>query len=283
MKLLLTGATGFLGSRALTYLRQGYEVGTLPSALLRGELTAQRMAALQQAVAAEKPDVLFHTAAISDVAYAEHHPEESRQANVLLTQALARIAAGLACRFVFCSSDQVYNGCGGLGPFTEDTLLAPANVYGRHKLEAEALAAACGAVILRLTWLYDLPAYRLPTHRNLLIRLLAAGTRGETLTLSATDFRGITYAGQVLENLPNAFALPGGVYNFGSGGIHSVIQIAEGWRKALGLTRTDLRPVEDTPRSLCMDPAKAAAARIVFDDSISGILRCIQAYGLDKF
>jgi len=284
MKLLLTGATGFLGSRVQRYLRQGYEIGVLPSNLLRGELTGERAERLAEAAAAEKPDVLLHAAAISDTAYAQRHPEESCRANVRLPQTLAGIAARLRCKFVFCSSDQVYGGCAGKGPFAEDAPLAPVNVYGRHKLEAEALvaAAAPGAVCLRLTWMYDLPACRLPSHRDLLLQMLLAAARREPLSLSATDYRGVTYVGQVLENLPGAFVLPGGVYNFGSESRHSAFQIAMAWREELGLDGLTIQPVEGTLRSLCMDLGKTKAVGIAFDESIFGIRRCIADYGLDK-
>ncbi|HPF86730.1 MAG TPA: sugar nucleotide-binding protein [Candidatus Limiplasma sp.] len=284
MKVLLTGGTGFLGSRVQRYLRQGYEVGTLPSALLRGELTAARMERLAEAVAAEKADVLFHAAAISDTGYAQQHPEESYRANVCLPQTLAGIAAKLRCKFVFCSSDQVYGGCAGKGPFAEDMPLKPVNVYGRHKLEAEALVAeaAPGAVSLRLTWMYDLPACRLPSHRDLLLQMLLAAVRREPLPLSATDYRGVTYVGQVLENLPMAFALPGGVYNFGSGSDQNIFQIAVAWRGELGLDGLEIQPVDGNLRSLCMDMGKTKAVGIAFDETIFGIRRCISDYGLDK-
>ena len=73
--------------------------------------------------------------------------------------------------------------------------LSPANVYGRHKLEAEQkiLSAAPDAVLLRATWMYDLPGYGLPAGSGLLLQLLRAGLRGDSLTFSSHDWRGVTY------------------------------------------------------------------------------------------
>jgi len=284
MNILLTGATGFLGSRALAFLRESETVTALPSALIRGELTAERADALYAAVAEAAPDVIFHTAAISDTGYAEQHPDESYQANVLLPLALANIAARLHAKLVSCSSDQVYNGCTERGPFGETFPLQPVNVYGRHKLEAEARVqeAAPDAVSLRLTWMYDLPARGMPTHRNLLTNLLGAALHGQPLSLSVDDLRGITYAGQVVGYLPLAFTLPGGVYNFGSEGDRSVYDIALAWCDALGLNRATVTPVRGRPRSLLMNGASAAAQGICFDLSAEGVQRCLAEYGLNR-
>ena len=138
MRLMITGATGFLGSRALSVWKETHTVEVLPSALLRGEMTRERTEALAAALSAFAPEVLLHTAAISDTGFAERSPDIARQANVELPQTLARLCAAQGCKMLFCSSDQVYNGCPGKGPFAESEPLAPLNVYGRQKLEAEA-------------------------------------------------------------------------------------------------------------------------------------------------
>ena len=280
-KVLMTGTTGFLGSRALPFFRERGQALTIPSSLLRGEWTAEREEALYAAVTEAEPEVILHMAAISDMGYAEQHPEESYQANVTLPLALARIAAREKLKLVCCSSDQVYNGCDGPGPFAETAALQPNNVYGRHKLEAEARVndASPEAVSLRLTWMYDLPAFGLPTHRNLLTNLLGAALRGEALTLWTTDTRGVTYVRQVVENLPRAFALPGGAYNFGSEGDRSVYEVARVWCEALGVNAAGVLPAQGRPRSLLMDDAAAMAHGIEFDTTVEGIRRCMADYG----
>ena len=92
MKICMTGATGFVGSRALLTWQPQHTVNVLPSALLRAELTPAHVETLYATIAQQAPDVLFHAAAISDTGYAEHHPQESYAANVALPVALAHIA-----------------------------------------------------------------------------------------------------------------------------------------------------------------------------------------------
>ena len=282
MRLLMTGATGFLGSRAVAMLSKPYAVETLPSALVRGDLTPDRRDALYAALAQAAPEVILHTAAISDTAYAEAHPDESIQANVTLPQVLARLADKLNSKLVLCSSDQVYGGCEGSGPFAEDAPLAPRNVYGRHKLLAEqrALDAAPDTVCLRLSWMYDLPGFGLPTHANLLTNLLNAALRGKPLPLSTADYRGVTYARQAVEALPAAFTLPGGVYNFGSENALNVWQTGLRWCAALGLPPETVQPMQGAPRSLRMDGARLRGAGVAFDETADGVTRLMRDYGL---
>lgn len=284
MRILLTGASGFLGSRALTDLSGEHTVGTLPSALLRGEMTAAHARRISEAVAAFAPQALVHMAAISDTAYAQQHEEESYRANVLLPFTLARLSARDGFKLLFCSSDQVYNGSGVGGPFAEDAPLAPQNVYGRHKLEAEkrVLEADPAAVCLRLSWMYDLPVLGLPTHPNLLTKLLRAALKSEPLPLSQADRRGVTYARQVTRSLPAAAALPGGVYNFGSESELTVDQVAVSWCAALGISPETVQSMPGNPRCLSMNTRKIRRYGLAFDDSSAGIRRLMEDYGWNK-
>lgn len=134
---------------------------------------------MRQAVLQQRPDGILHTAAISDTGYCADHPEQAYRANVELPVWLARAAAETGAKLVAFSSDQVYAGVEQSGPLPETIPLKPANVYGQDKLEMEQrVQALCpGAVLLRATWMYDLPGYRLPIRGNLPLNLLrgAAG------------------------------------------------------------------------------------------------------------
>ena len=244
-------------------------------------------AADEQAVAdwvrREQPDVIVHTAALSDTGYSEKHPDESYRANVLLPCWMAAAAQKSGTKLVAFSSDQVYTGLTEHGPFDEDTLLSPANVYGRHKQEMEqrVLDILPDAVLLRAAWMYDLPGYGLPIRGNFLLNLLTAAMRQETLRFSARDYRGITYVREAVERLTQAMELPGGVYNFGSENDCDMVTTA---RRACALL--DIHPVIETadwPRSLLMDGGRfRAVAGVGFDDTLTGVQRCLRDYSLLK-
>ena len=132
-KVLVSGAGGFVGARIMAQLADRYTLCAFP----KGILAAADEAAVAELVRREQPDVILHTAAVSDTGYSEKHPEESYRANVELPLWMARAARETGAKLVSFSSDQIYAGLTAEGPLAEDVPLSPANVYGRHKLEAE--------------------------------------------------------------------------------------------------------------------------------------------------
>ena len=132
-KILVTGAGGFVGSRVVQQWAGHYELCTFP----KGFLATAGEDAVRQAVLQQRPDVILHTAAISDTGYCAGHPEQAYRANVELSVWLARAAAEIGAKLVAFSSDQVYAGVEQSGPLPETIPLKPANVYGQGKLEME--------------------------------------------------------------------------------------------------------------------------------------------------
>lgn len=278
-KLLVSGAGGFVGARIMTQLAGRYELCAFP----KGMPAAADEQTVADWVRREQPDVIVHTAAISDTGYSEKHPDESYRANVLLPCWMAAAAQKCGARLVAFSSDQVYTGLTEHGPFDEDTSLSPANVYGRHKQEMEqrVLDILPDAVLLRAAWMYDLPGYDLPIRGNFLLNLLTAAMRQETLRFSARDYRGITYVREAVERLPQAMELPGGVYNFGSENDCDMVTTAR--HTCALLVIHPAIETADWPRSLLMDGGRfRAAAGVGFDDTLTGVQHCLRDYGLLK-
>lgn len=212
--------------------------------------------------------------------YCADHPEQAYRANVELPVWLARAAAETGAKLVAFSSDQVYAGVTQSGTLPETIPLQPSNVYGLGKLEMEQrVQALCpSAVLLRATWMYDLPGYRLPIRGNLLLNLLRAAQRGESVRFSVQDFRGITYVRQEVALLEPALTLPGGVYNFGSENAENMVLTARQFAETLGIM-VDIQEA-DWARNLAMDCSKLRAQGIVFDTTQTGLTRCLRDYGL---
>lgn len=189
-RIVVTGGSGFLGSRLVWYLEQvcGYTVFA-PS---HAEMELTDAGSCRRYLAATCPDAVVHTAAISSTGFCQEHPEASWAVNVegtlhLLQAALQQAAQQQAAlqqpaqqqpasnqpsansnqppiRFIYMSSDQVYQNDTNLwtetfGEEATDDYLnhPPRSIYGRHKLEMEQRAQALcpEAIGLRLTWLYD--------------------------------------------------------------------------------------------------------------------------------
>jgi dTDP-4-dehydrorhamnose reductase len=103
----------------------------------------------------QRPDVVFYPAGFTWVDGCERDPARARTANVDQPLNLARVAADQGARFVYFSTDYVFDGRG--GPYAEDDPPNPLSVYGRAKYEAEqVLAEALGPLLLtvRTTWVY---------------------------------------------------------------------------------------------------------------------------------
>ena len=275
-KILVTGAGGFVGSRVMQQWAGHYELCTFP----KGFLATAGEDAVRQAVLQQRPDVILHTAAISDTGYCAGHPEQAYRANVELSVWLARAAAEIGAKLVAFSSDQVYAGVQQQGPLPETLALHPANIYGQYKLKAEqrVLELCPDSVHLRASWMYDLPGYGLPIRGNLPLNLLRAALKGEALRFSRNDHRGVTYVRQVIENLEPAMALPGGVYNFGSGNAENMVCTARQFAETLGIA-VQIEE-ESWGRNLVMDTAKLERFGIRFDTTQQGIQRCLKDYGL---
>ena len=276
-KILITGASGFVGSRAVEALQTGYELLT-PS---HKELDVTDAANVDSYIAAARPDAILHLAAISDTGYCEEHPDESSQANVLSVENLAMAAEKYGAKLVWFSSDQVYNGNLELGLLPEDVTVSPENHYGRHKLLAEqrALELCPGSVALRATWMFDAERPGMRTHRNFVINFRNAIENGTPLRFATREFRGITWIGDVVRNIPFTFDLPGGVYNFGAENTFNTYETAAEYARLQGLD-PDTIVIPDTVRfaehirniSISMDKAhKASNGKINFPTTLEGL------------
>ena len=108
MRILVTGPRGFVGARVMDEL--GRDAIPAPSLRSTDEEGIKRM------VDEAQPELIVHTAAMSDIPTCENDPEGSYYANV-------KVPLWLACTGIKCimfSTDQVYSGCAGDGPYAEE-------------------------------------------------------------------------------------------------------------------------------------------------------------------
>ena len=148
MKVLVTGAAGFIGSYvvqelldhqysvvALDNLSKGNKSRvSLDATFYEADITSEEIGYIFQL---EQPDFVIHLAAQSSVLESMKKPKEDCQANVLGTLNILRFSNQfIVKKFILASSAAVYGNPTSL-PIKEDSKLAPLSFYALSKISAE--------------------------------------------------------------------------------------------------------------------------------------------------
>lgn len=151
MNILLTGVTGQVGWELKRTLAPLGQVVALDSRAL--DLTDA--AAMRRRVEEVAPRVIVNPAAYTAVDKAEGEPERARMINAIAPGRLAEAARECGALLVHYSTDYVFDGSKD-GPYREDDVPNPLNVYGATKLAGEEAVRASGVrhLILRTSWVY---------------------------------------------------------------------------------------------------------------------------------
>lgn len=151
LRIVVTGANGLLG-QSLLYLAQGrHELLATGRGPARGnhfgfpyaELDTTRPEDFERVLTSFKPDVVIHSAAMTQVDDCEKEPEVCHQLNVEATRHCAAACARHGVHLIFISTDFIFDGQA--GPYAEDAKPAPLSTYGWSKLHAEEAVKASGA------------------------------------------------------------------------------------------------------------------------------------------
>lgn len=192
MRILITGASGFIGSHLGKAVSSEHDVlglicrsrAPLSFPHQAADLTQDRPIA--DILREFRPEVVVHAAAHSRVLASEQDPQGAHEINVKATGRLARWAGRLQARLIFLSSDQVFSGRKGV--YIESDTPDPINHYGRTKLEAEklVLTASSGNLVVRSNTVVG------PTHgrgQSFSEWILDHLQRGEKIALYYDQFR----------------------------------------------------------------------------------------------
>lgn len=262
MRVAVSGADGRLGAALLDAFGGAWYVPTGPIAWRRPEFDLDRPDEFAALLELDRPEVVVHAAAWTDVDGCAREPDLARARNGDAAGELARSCAALGVDLVLVSTNEVFDGrrtdgCG----YRADDEVGPINAYGASKLDGERQATAAftapvggepagtgdGAAlaIVRTAWLFGPGKPDFPT------KILAAAERardaGEPLRAVSDEIGGPSYAADVAEAIVELVGSGGaaGVHHVVNGG---AVSRADWARDVLARAGVDVA-VEDVPAS----------------------------------
>jgi dTDP-4-dehydrorhamnose reductase len=272
----VTGAGGRLG-RALVAALEAAAVQPLPWS--RPEYDLDDHTAAARLVAGDRPSLVLHAAAWTDVDGCAREPGVAMRRNAAATGELALACAAAGAGLLVVSTNEVFDGARtDSGGYAESDATAPINAYGARKLAAE--RAARSAVgdggrlwIVRTAWLFGPPGADFP------MKILAAADRlaaDEPLPVVSDEVGSPTFAPDLASAIV-ALVLGGdgagdaqpGTYHLVNAGQASrldwarrVLERLRPGRRAVGIDRSSFLRPSTPPAWAVLDGGKAAAAGI---------------------
>lgn len=148
-KVLITGASGMLGSNLIKFITSKQIVG------YTSELDITNFELINEKLNQEKPDIIIHTAAYTNVEDSEVNAYKAYSVNTIGTQNLVNYCIGKNILFIYISSTGIY-GKAKNDRYTEFDDACPTTIHHKSKYEAEKIVNnhLNKYLIIRTGWLY---------------------------------------------------------------------------------------------------------------------------------
>jgi dTDP-4-dehydrorhamnose reductase len=192
-RLLITGGSGFVGGHLLASAKGKWEIYTTCQSRpvsMEGvtslALDLSREKKIESVMHQCRPHAVIHAAAMCQLDQCEQDPKKTFHINATATEILAEQCIRYHSRFIFVSTDMVFDGA--KGNYSELDETRPINVYGRSKLTAEKfIRAICAdSVIARSALIYGRPVTGSNSFSE---RVLERISRGKPMPLFTDQFR----------------------------------------------------------------------------------------------
>ena len=212
MRVAVTGSSGRLGGALVAALADAPFTGPAgPIAWTRVDLDLDAPDGVTVALDRDRPEVVVHAAAWTDVDGCAREPEVAMRRNATATGVLARACAERGIDLLAVSTNEVFDGRRTDGrPYAPDEPTSPPNPYGASKAAGEAAAIAAyanggGSVgIARTAWLFGPPGRDFP--RKIVEAATRAREAGEPLRAVDDEWGTPTYAADVADAIVELLA-----------------------------------------------------------------------------
>lgn len=285
-RILLTGGLGFFCARFTQKFNNEYEILSTD----KDNLDITDKENVFKVFSEFKPHYVIHAAAIAVTDFCNKNPEIAHKINVDGAVNVAKACKEIGAKLVFISSEQVFNGNIERGPYDEKHTPVPDTVYGQNKLEAEGLLKDIidELWIVRFTWLFGMTERKMNMASNVLWETITALLKGEKIYASPNEFRGMTYAVEMVENVEKLFRLPYDIYHLGSVNELSRYEVIKHILTEMGLENRisevlvkDEEKYKESPRDVRLNTEKARKNGLEFSTTKEGLSKCIKDYKLN--
>lgn len=245
IKILITGANGFIGRYLLNTLKKNISYKLYATSLSSDAYPSEgyeyiKIDLIQKEVTLKairkiKPDIIINTAAMSSIPECETNPNRAFKINVEAVRHLVEIAQIDKTRLIHISTDFIFEGnCKQL--YTEIDTPKPINTYGKTKLEAEniILEQLPNSLILRVAVVYGKPL--LGQHTNIVELIKDKLDKNEQITLVTDQSRTPTFVEDICRAIQTLISgNHSGVYHISGSELFTIyelgLEIAKHMRK----------------------------------------------------
>ena len=184
---VITGTSGYVGNYLAEKFCEEYSIVKLDRT---HGVDLTDFVSVGSIIEESKPVVIIHCAVYKGLRKCEENKEEAYKVNVLATGNLAQISKSIGAKFIYFSTDYVFDGERGL--YTEEDLPNPINYFGKTKLDAENVVREVGGnyAILRTSGVYGSPN---GSNTNMDTWALEKLSRGEQIKAFADIHNSPTY------------------------------------------------------------------------------------------
>ncbi len=258
-KLLVTGASGFLGWNICNLAKKKWDIyGTVFSHPVKiygvniARINLTDFKEIKKIFMEIRPDAVIHTAAAADPNYCQMHKSATYKINVDASANIAGICSNYKIPYIFTSTDMVFNGL--KAPYKEEDPVCPVNVYGEQKAlaEEEILKRYPEAAVCRMVLMFGLPS---PASESFIQPMLRDMREGREVRLFIDEFRNPISAETAVQGLFIALEKVKGVIHLG--GVERVSRYEFGTLLADVLEISDARLISCMQKELIMAAPRA--------------------------
>ncbi|QEC53829.1 dTDP-4-dehydrorhamnose reductase [Anseongella ginsenosidimutans] len=251
--ILVTGSNGLLGQKLTSLLKDNPEYQLVATSkgpdrypgkggYLYREMDIRDENQVQEVIATHRPDVIIHTAAMTNVDACEKDREGCRRLNVDATRYLVNAAGKQNAFFIHLSTDFIFNGES--GPYREEDHPDPLSYYGNTKLESETIVRESSAewAILRTIIVYGVVQDM--SRSNIVLWAKGALEKGQPINVVNDQFRMPTLA----EDLAEACVLTAkkrarGIFHVSGEDYMSILELVQRVARFFNLDESVITPI----------------------------------------